>query len=154
MGESEKGEAEEAERERERERQRERHRDWCSVGGLNEGKRLTENKSARRKRNMSAFTGARLARPGKVQVRSRPTSSLRLVTTCKESPIGKRPVETLKSEVKLRGQVLTVKGPLGTLTREFPSEIALTLSDDKKSISFKKTEETRKAKQLHGLCRT
>lgn len=104
---------------------------------------------------MSAFTGARLARPGRnLQARPRPTSSMRLVTTCKESLIGKKPVQTLKSEVKLQGQVLTVKGPLGTLVREFPSEIALTLSDDKSTIAFKKTEETRKARQLHGLCRT
>jgi len=104
---------------------------------------------------MSAFTGARLARPVGRNLQARPTSSsLRLVTTCKESLIGKKPVQTLKSEVKLQGQVLTVKGPLGTLVREFPSEISVTLSDDKSTIAFKKTEETRKAKQLHGLCRT
>jgi len=98
----------------------------------------------------SAFNGTRVVR----QRAAVPSARCRLVTSCKESLIGKKPVQTLKSEVKLQGQVLTVKGPLGTLTREFPSEIALTLNDDASSISFKKTEETRKAKQLHGLCRT
>ena len=78
----------------------------------------------------------------------------RVVTTSKDSRIGKKPVLVGKSEVKVEGQILTVKGPLGTLTREFPPEIALSLDDDKKEISFTKTEETRKSKQLHGLCRS
>ena len=78
----------------------------------------------------------------------------RVVTTSKDSRIGKKPVLVGKSEVKVEGQILTVKGPLGTLTREFPPEIALSLDDDKKEISFTKTEKTRKSKQLHGLCRS
>jgi len=78
----------------------------------------------------------------------------RAVTTCKESRIGKKPVLVGKSEVKLQGQVLTVKGPLGTLTREFPPEISVAMSDDNSAVTFKKTEETKKARQLHGLCRT
>lgn len=94
---------------------------------------------------------------GRIQARSaacaRPAAT-RAVTTCKESRIGKKPVLVGKSEVKLQGQVLTVKGPLGTLTREFPPEISMAMSDDNSAVTFKKTEETKKARQLHGLCRT
>ncbi|QDZ23731.1 ribosomal protein L6 [Chloropicon primus] len=89
-----------------------------------------------------------------VRLTARAARPVRLVTTCKESRIGKRPVQVGKSEVKLEGQVLTVKGPLGTLTREFPPEIALSMSDDKAEVKFTKAEDSKKAKQLHGLCRT
>merc|ERR1711977_80024 len=82
------------------------------------------------------------------------SQATRLVTTCKESRIGKKPVPVGKSEVKLQGQILTVKGPLGTLTREFPSEIALSMTEDNSAIKFTKREETKKSKQLHGLCRS
>ena len=40
---------------------------------------------------------------------ARAVSATRAVTTCKESRIGKKPVLVGKSEVKLEGQVLTVK---------------------------------------------
>ena len=69
-----------------------------------------------------------------------------------ESRIGKKPVVVGKAEAKLSGQHLTVKGPLGTLEREFPKEISVSMDDG--TLVFVRTENTRKAKQLHGLCRT
>ena len=69
-----------------------------------------------------------------------------------ESRIGKKPVVVGKAEAKLSGQHLTIKGPLGTLEREFPKEISVSMDDG--TLVFVRTEDTRKAKQLHGLCRT
>merc|ERR1711977_442150 len=125
--------------------QGERERSLPSVlARESEGRETAKERSGMR---ATVRRGSRLAA-------ARAVSATRAVTTCKESRIGKKPVLVGKSEVKLEGQVLTVKGPLGTLTREFPSEIAVTMSDDKSSLSFTKTEETKKSKQLHGLCRT
>jgi len=75
-----------------------------------------------------------------------------LVIQCKESRIGKKPVDVRTADVKLNGQTLTVKGTLGTLVREFPGEIDVSLED--KSLVFKRTDDTKKSKQLHGLCRS
>ena len=44
-----------------------------------------------------------------VRLTARAARPVRLVTTCKDSRIGKRPVQVGKSEVKLEGQILTVK---------------------------------------------
>jgi len=104
---------------------------------------------------MRVMSGGRSSiRAGATTTRATCSQATRLVTTCKESRIGKKPVPVGKSEVKLQGQILTVKGPLGTLTREFPSEIALSMTEDNSAIKFTKREETRKSKQLHGLCRS
>ena len=195
----EKREREAAEEEEERERER----------ALRERARATEREQKAMK--MRVMSGGRSSlRAGATTTRATCSQATRLVTTCKESRIGKKPVPVGKSEVKLQGQILTVKvrkqksdllahartharthaskqaslssaqtektfcslvfltifffifllsscgkkGPLGTLTREFPSEIALSMTEDNSAIKFTKREETRKSKQLHGLCRS
>ena len=71
----------------------------------------------------------------------------------KESRIGKAPVPIPAGlDVKLDGQTLSIKGAKGQLSRVFPDEIEVTQEGGNLLVS--KAVETRKAKQLHGLCRT
>ncbi len=69
------------------------------------------------------------------------------------SRIGKKPVEIPPGvEVRLEGQILTVKGPKGTLTREFHPKVRLRQEDGK--ILVEPVGEDRLARALHGLSRT
>lgn len=72
---------------------------------------------------------------------------------CKESRIGKQPI-TVPSNVTLTldGQDLKVKGPLGELALTYPREIMLD-KEDSGALKVKKTVETRRANQMHGLFR-
>merc|ERR1712134_138422 len=55
-------------------------------------------------------------------------------------------------DLKLSGQTLSVKGPLGSLERTFPEEIKVSHADE--SLVFQPVDESRRAKQMHGLSRT
>lgn len=69
------------------------------------------------------------------------------------SRIGKKPIPLPKGvEVKIDGQNVSVKGSKGELKREIPSQIAVTLEDG--AVAVAPAEESRKARQMHGLCRT
>eukprot|EP00271_Cylindrocystis_brebissonii_P013665 TRINITY_DN3375_c0_g1_i1.p1 TRINITY_DN3375_c0_g1~~TRINITY_DN3375_c0_g1_i1.p1 ORF type:complete len:245 (-),score=48.97 TRINITY_DN3375_c0_g1_i1:964-1698(-) len=80
-----------------------------------------------------------------------PTS---LGVVCKESRIGRAPITIPKGvSVKLDGsRSLLVKGPLGQLQREYPTEVALEQKDD--VITVARALETRRAREMHGLFRT
>merc|ERR1711988_905384 len=68
------------------------------------------------------------------------------------SRIGKLPVNVPKNvNVELTGQEIKVKGPHGELLHTIPSEIEVSIDDDKIIVS--KKNETRKARQKYGLTR-
>jgi len=72
---------------------------------------------------------------------------------CKESRIGKQPISVPSNvTIALEGQDLKVKGPLGELALTYPREVEL-LKEDSGFLRVKKTVETRRANQMHGLFR-
>ncbi|MEM1367867.1 MAG: 50S ribosomal protein L6 [Cyanobacteria bacterium P01_H01_bin.15] len=69
------------------------------------------------------------------------------------SRIGKQPINLPpKVSVKVNEQTVSVSGPKGTLEREIPSLISVEQHDNQ--VSVKRINESRNARQLHGLCRT
>ena len=69
------------------------------------------------------------------------------------SRIGKQPVPIPKGvTVTIDGQTLTAKGSKGQLTREFPPEIAF--KPEGEEIVVTRVNESRNARQRHGLVRT
>jgi large subunit ribosomal protein L6 len=69
------------------------------------------------------------------------------------SRIGKRPVPIPpKVTVEVAGQAVKVKGPKGELSREFPSLIEIIKEDQ--VVRVNRRDDSRPARQLHGLCRT
>lgn len=73
------------------------------------------------------------------------------------SRIGKSPVRIpdkveVKIETSSKGTVVTVKGPLGTLTRTFRPEIIITQEGGELIVT--RRDESRMARGLHGLTRT
>jgi large subunit ribosomal protein L6 len=69
------------------------------------------------------------------------------------SRIGKRPIPIPpKVTLTLDGQKVTVKGPKGELSRVLPGEVILEQEGD--ALLVKRRDESRVARQLHGLCRT
>ena len=69
------------------------------------------------------------------------------------SRIGKMPVTVPSGvEVTINGQDLSVKGPKGTLTHNFPELIKAVKEDS--SIIISRASDERLAKSLHGLSRT
>ncbi len=69
------------------------------------------------------------------------------------SRIGKMPVAVPSGvEVTLNGQDLSIKGPKGTLTHNFPELIKAVKEDS--SIVISRASDERLAKSLHGLSRT
>ncbi|KAH9793148.1 hypothetical protein WN944_010890 [Citrus x changshan-huyou] len=72
---------------------------------------------------------------------------------CKESRIGKQPIEVPSNvTITLGGQDLKVKGPLGELSLVYPREVKVDREDS--FLRVRKTVETRRANQMHGLFRT
>jgi large subunit ribosomal protein L6 len=68
------------------------------------------------------------------------------------SRIGKRPVVVPQDvEVKLEGDVITVKGPKGQLSRRLPSDVTVTREDDRLLVSV--GDATKEARALQGLVR-
>lgn len=69
------------------------------------------------------------------------------------SRIGKRPISIpAKVTVTLEGQQVTVKGPKGELSRVLPLEVSVEQNDG--IILVQRRNESRAARERHGLCRT
>ncbi|MBK4732911.1 50S ribosomal protein L6 [Oxynema sp. CENA135] len=69
------------------------------------------------------------------------------------SRIGKRPIQIPnKVEIAVDGQQVSVKGPKGQLSRVLPAEVIVEL--DGEILSVKRRDESRVARQRHGLSRT
>ena len=69
------------------------------------------------------------------------------------SRIGKKPIEIPQGvEVKIEGQTVTAKGPLGEETVEVRPEIAVKIEDN--HIILSKVGESRETDALFGLFRT
>ncbi len=67
-----------------------------------------------------------------------------------ESRIGRRPIPIPKGvQVKLDGNLVTVKGPKGELKREIHPDIGVEIQDNVIKVFIKK--HTKKSKALHGL---
>ena len=69
------------------------------------------------------------------------------------SRIGKRPIPVPgKVTVTIDGQAITVKGPKGELSRVLPTGVVVNQEGD--IILVEREDESRKARERHGLCRT
>jgi large subunit ribosomal protein L6 len=69
------------------------------------------------------------------------------------SRIGKRPISIpSKVTITLDGQKVAVKGPKGELSRVIPAEILI--GREGETLLVTRRDESRVARQLHGLCRT
>ncbi len=69
------------------------------------------------------------------------------------SRIGKKPVEILSGvTVDVNGNVVTVKGSKGTLTRTFVPEMKISVEDG--NVKVERPNDDKRNKTLHGLTRT
>ncbi len=69
------------------------------------------------------------------------------------SRIGKRPIKVPDQvTVTIEGQKVSVKGAKGTLTRELPPEVIVEQQGN--TLTVKRRDESRNARQRHGLSRT
>lgn len=69
------------------------------------------------------------------------------------SRIGKRPIPIpSKVTLTIEGQQITVKGPKGELTRVLPAQVIL--EQEGEALLVKRRDESRQARQRHGLSRT
>jgi large subunit ribosomal protein L6 len=69
------------------------------------------------------------------------------------SRIGKRPISIPpKVTVTVEGQHVAVKGPKGELARVLPGEVVV--EQDGEALTVARRDESRAARQRHGLCRT
>ncbi|MEM9003661.1 MAG: 50S ribosomal protein L6 [Cyanobacteria bacterium P01_F01_bin.86] len=69
------------------------------------------------------------------------------------SRIGKRPIPIPgKVTVTIDGSSVTVKGPKGELSRVLPSGVDIQQEGD--TVVVQRQDESRKARERHGLCRT
>lgn len=69
------------------------------------------------------------------------------------SRIGKMPIAIPAGvEVKIDGQVVSVKGPKGTLTHTVPAPITIAVEEN--SIMVARPDDERTSRSLHGLTRT
>ena len=69
------------------------------------------------------------------------------------SRIGKRPIPVpAKVSVTINGQDVQVKGPKGELSRRLPTGVTVTQEGD--TIVVQRRDESRLARERHGLCRT
>ncbi|MFM7221781.1 MAG: 50S ribosomal protein L6 [Nodosilinea sp.] len=69
------------------------------------------------------------------------------------SRIGKRPIPVpVKVTVTINGQDVQVKGPKGELSRRLPTGVTVTQEGD--TIVVQRRDESRLARERHGLCRT
>ncbi|KAM3094849.1 50S ribosomal protein L6 [Phormidesmis sp. 146-35] len=69
------------------------------------------------------------------------------------SRIGKRLIDIpAKVTVKIDGQHVAVKGPKGELSRVLPPEVIV--EQEGTTVEVKRRDESRAARQRHGLCRT
>ncbi|MGB3403776.1 MAG: 50S ribosomal protein L6 [Microcoleaceae cyanobacterium] len=69
------------------------------------------------------------------------------------SRIGKQPIPIpAKVNITIDGQTVTVKGPKGELSRVLPPEAVIGQEDN--TITIKRKDESRRARERHGLCRS
>ncbi|NDE88598.1 MAG: 50S ribosomal protein L6 [Micrococcales bacterium] len=69
------------------------------------------------------------------------------------SRIGKMPIAIPAGvEVKIDGQVVSVKGPKGTLTHTVPAPITVVMEDN--NLIVARPDDERNSRSLHGLTRT
>lgn len=69
------------------------------------------------------------------------------------SRIGKMPIAIPAGvEVKIEGQLVSVKGPKGTLTHTVPAPISVVVEEN--SIVVARPDDERNSRSLHGLTRT
>jgi large subunit ribosomal protein L6 len=69
------------------------------------------------------------------------------------SRIGKRPIPVpAKVTVTIAGQAVSVKGPKGELSRILPEGVILSQEGD--TVVVERADESRRARERHGLCRT
>ncbi len=69
------------------------------------------------------------------------------------SRIGKRPINIpAKVVITIDGQKVSVKGPKGELSRELPAEVLV--EQEGETIQVTRRDESRAARQRHGLSRT
>ena len=69
------------------------------------------------------------------------------------SRIGKRPINIPnKVTVTIDGQTVSVSGPKGNLSRELPEQVKV--EQEGQTILVKRRDDSRMARQRHGLCRT
>ena len=69
------------------------------------------------------------------------------------SRIGNKPITVPEGvEVKLDGQTLTVKGPKGTLTKEFHKDMKISINGN--VLKVERPDNEPKNRSLHGLTRT
>ncbi|ADL06925.1 50S ribosomal protein L6 [Thermosediminibacter oceani] len=69
------------------------------------------------------------------------------------SRIGKKPIEIPKGvEVKIEGNIVTIKGPKGSITKEFHKDMQILQEDGK--IIVKRPSDDKNHKALHGLTRS
>jgi len=69
------------------------------------------------------------------------------------SRIGRRPIALpAKVEIQIDGQHIAVKGPKGQLSRNLPPLI--TVQQNAQTLTVSRLNDSRPARQLHGLCRT
>ncbi|KAI4334101.1 hypothetical protein L6164_018833 [Bauhinia variegata] len=79
---------------------------------------------------------------------------LRKTIECKESRIGKHPIQVPSNvTLTLEGQDIRVKGPLGELSLTYPREVKIETIESG-ALKVSKAVETRRANQMHGLFRT
>ncbi|KAK7838764.1 50s ribosomal protein l6, partial [Quercus suber] len=109
---------------------------------------------------LSCFSNLRtvfLGKKNEVSVSSVPVNRvgfLRKTVVCKESRIGKQPIQVPSNvTITLEGQFLKVKGPLGELSQSYPREVNVE-REEPGTLKVKKAMETRRANQMHGLFRT
>lgn len=68
------------------------------------------------------------------------------------SRIGNNPIFVPeKAEVKIDGQQISVKGPLGELSREIHSDIKINFEDN--TLTFERSSDQKEVRALHGLTR-
>jgi large subunit ribosomal protein L6 len=69
------------------------------------------------------------------------------------SRIGKRPIPVpAKVSVTIDGQSISVKGPKGELSRVLPDGVTVTQDDN--VVAVHRCDDSRLARERHGLCRT
>jgi large subunit ribosomal protein L6 len=69
------------------------------------------------------------------------------------SRIGKAPINVPSGvDVRISGQVVTVKGPKGELSRELPELVSV--SQDGDVLQVERADDTREARAMHGLMRS
>ncbi len=69
------------------------------------------------------------------------------------SRIGKRPIPLpTQVSVEIKGAHISVKGPKGTLERDIPAKVIVAQDGD--AITVTREDESRTARERHGLVRT